>query len=318
MEAKQTPRPGGTRIISIVVPVYFNEQSLPHLFDALLDIEKKLLEKKVEMELIFVDDGSTDGSLKELLKIKERRESTRVIKLTRNFGAAHAGKAGLQFVTGDCFLTLAADLQDSPELILDMVDKWLQGAKFIICKRTHRNDPPVSKLFAYIYHRLIRLFVIENYPSRGYGMALLDSDLLPYMQNSGKNINPPLFAYWLGFQPEVILYERKKRIHGKSRWTFSKRIKLFLDSLLGFSVVPIRMISLIGFLVSLISFSYGTLVFISALRGKTTVLGFATIATILSFLLGLIIIMLGVIGEYIWRIFDEINKRPESVIDEIY
>jgi dolichol-phosphate mannosyltransferase len=270
------------------------------------------------MELIFVDDGSGDGSLDELLKIKKRREATKVIKLTRNFGAVHASKTGLQFVTGDCFLTLAADLQDSPELILSMVDKWLEGGKFIICKRTHRDDPPVSKLFAYIYHRLIRIFVIENYPSLGYGMALMDGDLLPYMQNSSKNINPPLFAYWLGFQPQVILYERKKRIHGSSKWTFSKRVKLFLDSLLGFSVVPIRMISLIGLLVSMVSFGYGTLVLINALRGNKAVLGFATIATILSFLLGLIIIMLGVIGEYIWRIFDETSRRPEFVIDEIY
>lgn len=318
MESKQTITNDSPKKLSIVVPVYFNELSIPYLFESLLSIEKRLLEKNVEMELIFVDDGSGDGSLAELLKIKKRRQSTKVVKLTRNFGAVHAGKAGLQFVTGNCFLTLAADLQDSPELILSMVDKWLAGGKFIICKRTHRDDPSVSKLYAYIYHRLIRLFVIDNYPALGYGMALMDRALLPYMQNTSKNINPPLFAYWLGFQPAVILYERQKRIHGKSRWTMSKRVKLFLDSLLGFSVVPIRVISLIGVLVSIVSFGYGTLVLLSALDGKRAALGFASLATILSFLLGLIIIMLGVIGEYIWRIFDEISRRPESVIDEIY
>ena len=304
--------------ISIVVAVYFNEQSLPHLFEALLSIESSLLKTNVEMELIFVDDGSGDGSLRELLKIKKRRESTKIIKLTRNFGAVHASKTGLQFVTGDCFLTLAADLQDPPELIPSMIDKWLNGAKFITCQRTHRADPPSSRLFAWIFYKLVRFFVIEDYPSRGYDLALMDRALLPHLQNSSKNINPPLLAYWLGFQPEVILYERQKRAHGKSRWTFSKRVKLFLDSLLGLSVLPIRLISLIGFFVSLASFGYGTWISINALRGKTVVLGFATIVTVLSFLLGLIIIMLGVIGEYIWRIFDEINKRPESVIDEIY
>jgi len=318
MAAGKTPRHDVTKKLSIVVPVYFNEESLPHLFEALLNVERALLEKNVEMELIFVDDGSQDNSLPELFKIKKRRQSTKVIKLTRNFGAVHAGKAGLQFVTGDCFLVLAADLQDSPELILSMVDKWLEGGKFIICKRTHRDDPAVSKLFAYIFYKLVRFFVIESYPSLGYGMALIDRAALPHMQKSGKNINPPLLAYWLGFRPEVILYERKKRVHGKSRWTFSKKVKLFLDSLLGLSVLPIRLISLIGFFVSLASFGYGAWIVVSALRGKTIVLGFATIVTILSFLLGLIIIMLGVIGEYIWRIFDEINKTPESVIDEIY
>jgi dolichol-phosphate mannosyltransferase len=318
MQINQLNKPEGTKKISIVVPVYFNEQSLPQLSDALLEIEKKLLEKDVEMELIFVDDGSQDRSLAELLKIKERRPGTKVIKLSRNFGAVHASKTGLQFVTGDCFLMLAADLQDPPELILSMLDKWLQGSRFVLCKRTHRADPPTSKLFAYIFYVLVRFLVIKDYPARGFDLALMDRAMLPYLQNSSKNINPPLFAYWLGFRPEVIYYERQKRVHGKSRWTFSKRVKLFLDSLLGFSVLPIRLISLVGLLVSVASFGYGTVVFVNALRGKTIALGFATIVTILSFLLGLIIIMLGVIGEYIWRIFDELNKRPESVIDEIY
>jgi len=317
MENKR-PANDPTRKMSIVIPVYFHETALPHLYEALMQIEKKLLEKNIELELIFVDDGSGDGSLNELLKIKELRKETKVIKLTKNFGGVHAYKAGLQFVTGDAFVNLAADLQDPPELILTMVDRWLNGAKYVICKRTARNDPPTSKLFAYIYYKLVRLLVVEDYPPRGFDLALMDAALLPYLQNSSKNINPPLFTYWLGFQPEVILYERKKRSFGKSRWTFWKKVSLFLDSLLGFSVAPIRLISFVGFLVSLVSFAYGTWISINALRGKTVVLGFATIVTILSFLLGLIIVMLGVIGEYIWRIFDEINKRPESVIDEIY
>jgi glycosyltransferase involved in cell wall biosynthesis len=318
MEARQTPRQDGTKKISIVVPVYFNEQSLPGLFEVLLGVESGLLEKNVEMELIFVDDGSGDGSLAELLRIKKSRQRTKVIKLTRNFGAIHASKMGLQFVTGDCFVILAADLQDPPELVPGMVDKWLQGAKMIICERANRRDPLRKKLFSYIFHRLVRLFVFENYPTGGYDLALMDSTLLPYLQSSSKNINTALFAYWLGFRPEVILYEREKRAFGKSRWTLSKNIKFFLDSMLGFTVIPIRLISSVGFFVSIASFGYGILIVINALRGKTMVLGFATIVTILSFLLGLIIVMLGVIGEYVWRIFDEINKRPESVIDEIY
>src|SRR5258708_30924686 len=109
----------------------------------------------------------------------------------------------------------------------------------------------------------------------------MDGPLLLYRRGRRKNITPPLFAYWLGFQPEVILYERRKRIHGRSRWTLSKRIKLFLDSLLGFSVVPIRLISLIGFFVSLASFSYRILIIINAFRGKTCVQGFATIVSII-------------------------------------
>jgi dolichol-phosphate mannosyltransferase len=252
------------------------------------------------------------------MKIKARRPETVVVKLTRNFGATHAFKAAVQFVTGDCFVTLVADLQDPPELILKMVDRWLAGSKFTIAKRTHRADPLSTRLFAQIFYRLVRLFVIKDYPQRGYDLVLMDKALLPYLQNSSKNINPPLFAYWLGFKPEIILYERQKRQFGKSRWTLTKRVKFFLDSLLGFSVVPIRFMSIIGFFVALSSFGYAIWIVVNALRGRTGALGFATIVTILSFLLGLIIMMLGVIGEYIWRIFDEINKRPESVIDEVY
>src|SRR5438067_671218 len=152
MQTKETTRVDIKKAVSIVVPVYFNEQSLPQLFDALSGIETRLMEKNVGMELIFVDDGSGDNSLMELFKIKQRRPSTKVVKLTRNFGAVHASKTGLQLVTGDCFVMLAADLQDPPELIATMVEKWLQGAKFVICKRMHRSDPALSKLFAYIFY----------------------------------------------------------------------------------------------------------------------------------------------------------------------
>jgi len=141
MELEKAHGVNEPRKISIVIPVYFNEASLPELFDELLSIEKELLGKNVETELIFVDDGSKDGSLRELLRLKEHRPTTRIIKLTRNFGAVHASKAGIQFVTGDCFVVLAADLQDPPQLILSMVDKWLLGRKFVICKRTYRDDP---------------------------------------------------------------------------------------------------------------------------------------------------------------------------------
>lgn len=307
--------------LSVVIPVYYNEQSLSVLFAELQAVEQKLLQIDIQLELIFVDDGSGDDSLRELLKIKQQREHTKVIKLTRNFGAVHASKTGIQFVSGDCFMILAADLQDPPELILQLVKKWQAGSKYIVCTRAERDDPVASKFFSYIYYKLLRFFVLEDYPPGGYDLALMDRTLLPYLQQSSKNINTPLFAFWLGFNPEVVHYKRRKRSHGKSRWTFSKKLKFFIDSMLGFSIVPIRLISLLGLLVSLISFCYGFLVVINAMLGNTDITGvrgFATLIALISFLMGLIIIMLGVIGEYIWRIFDEINKRPEAVIDEVY
>ena len=305
--------------LSVVIPVYYNEGSLPGLLVELMKVEAQLQSSRdIELEIIFVDDGSGDNSFAELLKIKEQRPNTKVIKLARNFGAIHAVKTGLQYVTGDCFTMLAADLQDPPELLLAMADKWLAGSKFVICVRESRQDPLLSKVFAHLYYSILRLAVTSDYPSGGFDLALMDSLLLPYLQQSGKNINISLFAYWLGFEPEVIYYQRREREHGKSRWTFSKKFTYLLDSILGFSVVPIRMISFTGFIVALLSFIYGVAVVINASINHAIVPGFTTIATLIAFLLGLIIIMLGIIGEYLWRIFDEVNKRPEYVIHEVY
>ena len=304
--------------LSIVIPVYYNELSLPLLFTELLEIEKKLRSKNVELELIFVDDGSGDNSLHELLKIKKQHKNTKVIKLTRNFGVVHASKIGIQFVTGDCFLILAADLQDPPSIIPEMVDRWINGVKFVVCVRKERDDPIVSKIFSNIYYKLIRYFVIKDYPIGGFDMALMDRVLLPYLLNSSKSLYTPVLSYWLGFKPEILPYKRQKRTQGRSRWTFRKKIIAAIDSILGFSVAPLRLASLIGIMVSLGSFIYAAWILINAVLGRTEVPGFATIAVLISFLTGVIIFILSVIGEYLWRIFIEVNKRPESVIDEIY
>lgn len=304
--------------LSIVIPVYFNALSLNSLYQALIALEQRLLSVGVSVELIFVDDGSGDDSLKELLEIKKVDARIKVIKLTRNFGSIHAVKAGFKFVSGDCFTVLAADMQDPPELVLDMVKHWLSGSKFVICERVSRDDPVISKIFSKIYYKLLRLMVMKDFPEGGFDLALMDKDMLPHMVNSAKNSYMALLAYWLGYKPDIILYHRRPRIHGKSRWTFAKKFKVFLDVMLGFSVTPIRAISAIGVIVSICSFLYGIAVVVSAMTQGIPAAGFPTIVSLITFLLGLIIIMLGIIGEYLWRIFDETNLRPETVIEKVY
>lgn len=301
--------------LSIVVPVYYNEQSLPHLFVHLQKLEQSLINKDIATELIFVDDGSGDDSFAELLNIKHARPETKIIKLTRNFGNVRAEKAGYPYITGDCFCCLAADLQDPPELIDEMADYWLAGEKFIICTREERVDPPLTTLFANLYYRMVRSFVIRNYPKGGYDLALMDRDMLPYMRNSGKNINPALFAFSLGYEPIVIKYKRQKREFGKSRWTFAKKFNYFIDSILGYSVIPIHIISWIGIALAIVSFGYGLFTIFEVLIKGIEVRGFASLFTLTAFLSGLILTMLGIIGQYIWRIFDEIVGLPESVVE---
>ena len=303
--------------LSVVVPVYYNAESLPPLFEKLQAVERQLHQLGLDLELIFVDDGSGDASFQALQAIKAQRPATRLVKLSRNFGAMRACKAGAQFVTGDCFSFLAADLQDPPELLVEMAARWQQGAKFVLCTRAERDDPLLSRLWAALYYRLLRLLVLPSFPPGGYDLALMDQALLPHLLQSGRTAHLQVSLFWLGFRPEIIAYKRLKREHGRSHWSFAKRLTASLDVLLGFSVVPIRLISLLGLGVSLASFSYGAVVIVAALMGIRPVPGFASLAALISFLLGLIIVMLGVIGEYLWRIFEEVNHRPEAVIDEV-
>lgn len=304
--------------VSVVVPVYHNAQSLPRLYDELIAVERQLLDRyDTSLQLIFVNDGSKDASQQVLLSIKADRPDATIVKLSRNFGAVHASRTGFQFVDGDAFVILAADLQDPPDLLLKMVPGWLSGAKFVIAVRASREDPISSRIYSWIYYRLLRFLVVPGYPVGGFDIALMDRAMLKPMQNCSKNAFTPLLAYWLGYEPQVVHYHRPKREHGRSGWTFGKKIKAFLDVMLGFSVTPIRLISSVGVCVAGASFCYGIMVIINAFFGNIPTSGFASLVALITFLLGLIIIMLGIIGEYLWRIFDEVNRRPEAVIDEV-
>lgn len=307
-----------TQTVSIVIPVYYNARTLLPLLERIVAVERQLTERHdVALQLIFVNDGSGDDSQEVLLQVKAARPDATIVKLSRNFGAVHASRTGFHFVTGGAFMILAADLQDPPEILLEMVPHWLAGKKFVIAVRASREDPLASRIYSWFYYRLLRFLVVPGYPKGGFDIALMDRAMLEPMRNCSKNAFTPLLAYWLGYAPEVVEYHRARREHGKSRWTFGKKVKTFLDVMLGFSVTPIRLISAFGAFVAALSFGYGLAVVINAFVGNIEVSGFATLAALITFLLGLIICMLGVIGEYLWRIFDDVNKRPETVVDEV-
>jgi dolichol-phosphate mannosyltransferase len=286
------------------------------LFGELQGFEQELQNRGVTLELIFVNDGSGDKSLPELLKIKGARSATKVVSFTKNFGAVAASKAGFRRVTGDAFIVLAADLQDPISQVLEMVDLWLQGRKFVIAVRDGREDPLLSKLLSWLYYRIVRWLVIKGFPDEGFDLMLASKELLPYLNQQSRNVNPNLFCYALGFAPTVIRYKRVKRKHGKSRWTFRKKWNHFVNTITGFSVAPIRLVSFIGITTAIASFLYAIDIFVHALISNLPVQGFATLAVLVAFFSGLILTTLGVIGEYIWRIFETVNHQPESVVDE--
>jgi polyisoprenyl-phosphate glycosyltransferase len=306
------------KTFSIVVPIYYNELNLPDTIPQLLALAKELPDYC--MELVFVDDGSGDHSLQILRDFQSRfPETIKVMKLTRNFGSMAAIQAGLTVAKGDCVGMIAADLQDPPELFLDMVKHWEQGNKAVFAVRQDREEPVMQKMFSNSYYALIRKFAIPNYPNGGFDFFLIDRQIVDQVnQIREKNTNLMALIFWLGFKPILIPYIRRNRKKGKSRWTLTKKIKLFVDTFVAFSYFPIQMLSALGFLVALAAFLYGIFIFLHRIFYGVEVLGWVPTMIILTFTAGIQMTMLGILGEYLWRNLDETRGRPYFVIDEVF
>ena len=305
------------KTISIVVPVYFNELNLPDTIPQLLALESQL--PGWRMELVFVDDDSGDRSL-EVLHEQQRLHPDRitVVKLTRNFGSMSAILAGFTVATGDCVGMIAADLQDPPELFVEMAHEWERGTKAVFAVRADREESFSQKLFANTYYALIRRFALKDYPAGGFDFFLIDRQVVGEVLKIGeKNTNLMSLIFWLGFRPVMLPYVRRARQKGKSRWTLSKKIKLFIDSFVAFSYVPIRALSVTGFTVAVGAFVYAAWVLYQRLIHNIPVQGYAPIVMLLALFSGVQMTMLGVLGEYLWRALDETRRRPPYVIDEI-
>ncbi|NMA13122.1 MAG: glycosyltransferase family 2 protein [Chloroflexi bacterium] len=305
--------------ISIVIPVYFNEQNL-------LDTVPRLIQlthhnsKNYLFEIIFVDDGSKDNSLSILIDYQRKYpDIIRVAKLSRNFGSMAAIAAGFSIANGDCVGVITADLQDPPELFVQMIESWEKGNKLILAVRENREDSFFERKFSNLFYKLVRKYALESYPPGGFDFLLADKQIITEINKiSEKNTNIMSLIYWTGFDPVLIPYTRKKRKKGKSRWTFSKKIKLFLDTFVGFSYVPIRALSAIGLMVAIASFLYGAFILLSWIFWGTVVQGWVPMMIILTFTAGIQMLMLGVLGEYLWRGLDETRKRPLFIIDKVY
>jgi dolichol-phosphate mannosyltransferase len=301
-----------------VIPVYYNAESLPEMYQALCWLEAELAKRSLGLEVLFVDDGSGDTSFLELMKIKAARPATKIIKFTRNFGAIQAGRAGMRHATGDAVVWMAADLQDPVEQVLAMTDAWLAGGRYVVSVRRKRVDPLFKRMNAAIYYFILRALVAPDFPKKGYDFRLMDRVISKQHETIPAYVNPMVFEFWLGFKPVILEYDRAERKHGKSRWTLRKQVNFFLDTILGFSTRPLRLFSAIGALAALVSVLYGADLVITTLINGSDLPGFPTIVTMITFFSSLILLMLGIIGEYIWRIFDQVTRRPESVIEELH
>lgn len=300
--------------LSIIVPVYFNELNLIDLYD---DLSKNVLGKLCSYEIVFVDDGSKDKSYEIASGIAMRDPNVKVLKLSRNFGSHAAILAGLSNCTGDCAVIKAADLQEPSSMILDMYKKWEAGNKVVLAVREEREDSKIQKFISNQYYKIMQKVALPNMPAGGFDCFLIDRKVIEVlMLMDEKNTSLMMQVLWCGFTTDTVYYTRLKRKKGKSKWTFSKKIKLFIDSLLSFSYFPIRMISVLGIAFSLISFLSLIYLIYSKLSGAIEVSGWTTLMVVILFSNGIIMTMLGIIGEYLWRTFDASRKRPVFIVEE--
>ncbi len=302
--------------VSVVVPVYYNEPSLPLLHRRFAEIAACLPD--LEFEFVFVDDGSGDNSFGVLKEIAEQDGRVKVIKLVRNFGSNLAILAGLKQATGDCGIVITADLQDPPELILDLVARWRAGSEVVLAIRDKRHDPLIAQLWAGTFNRLYRRFVFPNFPKDGFDLFLAGRRVLDALvENAGPNLYLFGLLLWTGYKFDTVRYTRGKRMFGKSRWTFNKKVKYFMDAFVGFSYLPLRIASAVGILLATLGFAYALFVIIARILTGFPIEGWASLMVVLLLVTGTQLAMMGIVGEYLWRNLDETRRRPLFLIDQI-
>jgi len=302
--------------VSIVVPVYYNEESLPRLFEELQGVS--LSSSDFDFEFIFVDDFSGDNSYQVLQSyLGISKSKIKILKLSKNHGSFTACLAGLTKSDGDCAVIISADLQDPPALISKMISEWSNGYEVVIAARNSRKDSFFTKIFATMFYWLIRRYALTDMPKGGFDFVLFDRKIIDIVcEIKEKNTSLMGLIIWAGFKRKVLYYDRQTRKRGSSRWTLAKKIKYFIDSFVSFSFVPIRLATIVGFTVSFLGFLYTVFIIYERLVNKQLVQGIVTLIALVLFLGGAQLIILGIIGEYLWRILDETRKRPPFIIDK--
>lgn len=300
--------------ISIVVPVYYNEDTLMDLYE---DMKAKILGVIGEYELVLVDDGSGDNSWQIMNQIKEMDANVHLVKLSRNFGEHAALLAGLSVCTGDCAVTKQADLQEDSTLILEMYESWKRGNKVVLAVRRSRDEAKGKVFMANLYYKIIRKLVNDKMPDGGCDCYLVDRKVIEVLERlDEKNSSLTLQVMWSGFKTEMIPFDRKNREKGVSRWTFAKKFKLVMDSIMSFSYAPIRFMTWVGVIFDIIAIVLFISVLVEYFTVGTPIAGWSSLMCVVLISAGLILTMLGILGEYLWRALDAARTRPAFIIEE--
>ncbi|HQR14319.1 MAG TPA: glycosyltransferase family 2 protein [Nitrospira sp.] len=301
-------------LVSVVVPVYNEQDGLREFYDR----TKRVLLGMAgfEHEIIFVDDGSRDVSVEVIAQLVREDECVRLLKLSRNFGHQIAITAGIDAARGDAVVVIDADLQDPPEVIERFIEKWREGFDVVYGMRETRDGETVLKVWtASIFYRILKSLVSLDIPVDVGDFRLMSRRVVEHlkaMQERDRFVRG--LVSWIGFRQIGLLYRREKRYAGETKYPYRKMIRFALDGITSFSNIPLKMATIMGYFTSLVAFAYACSVIVQKFMGYT-VQGWATIMVGLLFLGGVQLICLGILGEYVGRIFNETKGRPLYIVD---
>ena len=301
---------------SVIIPAYNEEEVIEVCYSELTKVMQDLEET---YELIFVDDGSHDETVSILRKISQEDKNVRIISFSRNYGHQIAITAGMDYSKGEAVVIIDADLQDPPSLIPLMVEKWREGFHVVYAKRIKRKGESFfKKVTAKIYYRLLNNLTDIEIPVDTGDFRLVDRRIVNILKEDIREKNRYVrgLISWIGFNQTYIEYERSERLAGETKYPLKKMIKFAVDGLTSFSYKPLKIATKIGFLLSIAAFVHLVYVVIEALFFYRTNPGWASLMSVLLFSQGIILIILGIIGEYISRIFKEAKDRPLYIVQE--
>ena len=304
------------KILSIVSPVYNEAENLGEFYSRVINATDNL---NLEIEIIYINDGSQDSTIDIITKQRQIDNRITIIDLSRNFGKEIALTAGLDYSSGDAVIVIDTDLQDPPELIPKLVEKWREGYDVVNAKRIKRKgESLLKKVMSYIYYRLLFYLSDINVPRDTGDFRLLNKNALDaLLKLREKHRYMKGLFVWVGFKQKEIEYEREARFKGKTKWGFFSLFNLAFDGLTSFSIMPLRLASTIGFLSALIGFFYGAVIVFKTLFFHEPVAGFTSLVVLVTFFGGIQLLSIGIIGEYIGRIFNETKNRPLYVVKNI-
>jgi dolichol-phosphate mannosyltransferase len=302
-------------LLAIVVPVHNEHDNLEAFHAQVTAVMRELGE--YDWEFVFVDDGSRDGSFSVLSMLHERDPRVNALRFPRNFGSHVAIAAGIDRARGDAAVIMAADLQDPPALIRDFVARWRDGYDVVWGARSGRDDGAFRAWAMGRFYTAVRRFAIPTYPKGGTGsFCLITKPVMDAFRqmNERNRLTFGLIA-WAGFKETQVPYHRPSRLVGASSWTTSKMVKAAMDTFISFSLFPIRAITYLGLSVSALSFLFGFYVLLNKLLYGTRVMGWSSVMLTVLLLGGVQLVMIGVLGEYLWRILEESRGRPLYIVE---